>query len=65
MDYLVRTQPRTLPEFLPTLLTLERLLPGVSSLVDLEMGPLAEGFPTAVAFVGLLSRVHSLVNLKI
>ena len=65
MDPLVRTQPHAPSEFLPTLLTLERLLPSVNSLMDLETGLLAEGFPTRVAFVGLLACVGSLMDMEV
>lgn len=61
----VSTKPRAPDEFLPTLLTLEGLLPGVDSLMDLETRLLAESFSTRVTFEGLLPGVHSLVGLEV
>lgn len=51
-----------LPEALPTLLTLAGLFPGVSALVDIQVGALAEALPTFGTFEGPLPRVDPLVT---
>lgn len=62
---LVRPQVADPGEPLPTLVTAEGFLPGVNSLVLLQVPSLREAFPAGVAAEGFLSRVDSLVGLQI
>ena len=45
--------------------TLKRFFPCVHSLMDAEAGALAEGLPTLVTFIGLLSSVDPLVLIEV
>ena len=57
----MRHQLRAPAERLPTVITLEGLLAGVSPLVLREGDLLAEGLPTLLALIGLFPSVNPLV----